>query len=361
MYFTSLRLTNFKNYASLHWQLSPRINCLTGWNGTGKTNVLDAIHYLCLCKSHTGLTDKQVVRHGEGFFRIEAILRNDDEEQRKVVVKFNGQRKIMEQDGVEFARLSDYIGLYPVVMIAPDDVDLVQEGSEERRRFLDTTLSQLSAPYLQALMTYNHLLKYRNALLRQFAEHRRFDALLLTACDRQLYEPAALLFEQRQRLSAALSPLFQEFYEEISGGREKVELFYQSDLLESPLTLLLPEMLEKDRVLQRTGAGPHRDDLKFTMDGQPLKRFASQGQMKSFLLSLRLAQYEVLRREKDTDPILLLDDIFDKLDEQRVHHLIGLLISRRFGQIFITDTQRNRMEDILQNLTDHYRIFETNA
>lgn len=361
MYFTDLRLTNFKNYESLHWHLSPRINCLTGWNGTGKTNVLDAIHFLCLCKSHTGMSDKNAVRHGQTFFRIEAALRNDDEEQHKIVVKFNGLKKSIEQDGVAFARLADYIGLYPAVMIAPDDVALVQEGSEDRRRFLDATLSQLSSPYLHALITYNHLVRYRNALLRQFAENRHFDPVLLTACDRQMYEPASLLFEQRGRFAVALNPLFQEFYREISGGREQVELHYHSDLTESPLSLLLPETLEKDRSLQRTGVGPHRDDLKFSMDGQPLKKFASQGQLKSFLLALRLAQYEVLRREKDTDPILLLDDIFDKLDERRVQHLISLLLHRRFGQIFITDTQRNRMENILKNLTEHYRIFETEA
>ncbi len=263
-----------------------------------------------------------------------------------------------ERNGVSFPRLTDYIGTFPVVMIAPDDVVLVQEGSEERRRFLDATLSQISPGYLQNLLTYNALLKQRNALLKDFAEKNTFDAMLLESINRQMPVPAELLHEQRKNFVDLFRPIFQECYEAISKGRERVAIGYNSDLTTAPLPTLFTVALEKDRILGRTTTGVHRDDLVLEMDGQVMKRFASQGQLKSFLLALRLAQYEVLRREKGVDPILLLDDIFDKLDEQRVRQLIGLLLHRNFGQIFITDTQRSRIEEIVASFTGDYKLFE---
>ncbi len=352
------QLTNFKNYAQQSLELSPRLNCFTGRNGMGKTNVLDAVHFLCLCKSHSGLPDRNLVRHGEPFLRLEGRFEHEDE-QTRIVAKFAiGQRKEMERNGVTYPRLTDYIGQFPVVMIAPDDVSLVQEGSEERRRFLDTTLGQISPGYLRNLVVYNHLLQQRNALLKTFAEERRFDATLLESIDRQMPGPAQALFEQRQAFITEFRPLFQVAYSVLSEGHETVEVHYRSDLEEGNLAELLVAAREKDRLLQRTTRGPHRDDLALIMDGLPVKKFASQGQLKSFLLALRLAQYEVLRREKGVAPLLLLDDIFDKLDEHRVRHLVGLLLSRDFGQIFITDTQRSRIETIVQSFTGEYRIFD---
>lgn len=328
--------------------------------------MLDAVHFLCLCKSHTGLNDRHLVRHGESFFRLEGVFEKETE-RAKIAAKFaQGQRKEIERDGVPFSRLTDYIGQFPVVMIAPDDVTLMQEGSEERRRFLDATLSQISPVYLQNLLAYNVLLKQRNAALKKFFEEKNFDAALLESIDRQMPSPARVIFEQRTQFVAEFRPLFQEYYAAISGGREAVDASYESNLevmfLEKArhlnLTDLFQKNLEKDRLLQRTTAGPHRDDLALFMDGQPVKKFASQGQLKSFLLALRLAQYEVLRREKGFAPILLLDDIFDKLDEQRVRQLVGLLIGRDFGQIFITDTQRSRIEAVVASFTGDYKIFE---
>jgi DNA replication and repair protein RecF len=234
----------------------------------------------------------------------------------------------------------------------------VQDGSEERRRFLDATLSQFSAEYLYNLVIYNALIKQRNALLKRFAEERRFDAMLLEAIDRQLPAPAKHLFEQREAFSELLKPLFRDFYAAISKGREQVDIHYESDLREGDLENTLRENLEKDRLLQRTSSGPHRDDLDLQMDGLPVKKFASQGQLKSYLLALRLAQYEALRRQKELDPILLLDDIFDKLDEHRVRQLVALLIDRNFGQIFITDTQRERIEGVVASFTGDYKVFE---
>jgi DNA replication and repair protein RecF len=366
VHLSSLKLVHFKNYESQSFDLSPRLNCFTGLNGAGKTNALDAVHFLCLCKSHTNLNDKLLVRHSESFFRLEGVFEKE-KERVKIAAKFvANQRKEIERDGVVFPRLIDYIGQFPVVMIAPDDVTLVQDGSEERRRFLDATLSQISSAYLQNLLIYNALLKQRNALLKKFFEEKTFDAALLESLDRQMPAPSQAIFEQRRKFVTEFRPLFQEFYAAISAEREDVDATYESDLETTAyqgvslvnLADLLQENQEKDRLLQRTSAGPHRDDLALWMDGQPLKKFASQGQLKSFLLALRLAQYEVLRREKGFAPILLLDDIFDKLDEQRVRQLVGLLIRRDFGQIFITDTQRSRIEAVVASFTGDYKIFE---
>ncbi len=357
LHLARLKLTQFKNYEHQVLDLSPRLNCFTGLNGAGKTNLLDAVHYLCLCKSHTGLPDRNLVRHTGEFFRLEGRFEREGETENVVIKLIPGQRKDIERDGAPFERQTDYIGQYPVVMIAPDDVSLVQEGSEERRRFLDATLSQIFPEYLHKLLVYNTLIKQRNALLKQFAEERRFDAALLEALDRQLPGPAQLLFERRQAFVLELAPLFQEFYAAISGSRELVSLAYDSDLSEGNFLSKLNDALEKDRILQRSTFGPHRDDLLLFMDGQPVKKFASQGQLKSFLLALRLAQYEVLRREKNTAPLLLLDDIFDKLDAQRVRQLVGLLLGRNFGQIFITDAQKERMEAIMASFGTEYLLF----
>ena len=312
----------------------------------GKTNLLDAIHYLCLTRSHRSVPDKNLVLLGEEFFRLEGVFENAGERS-KVVAKFiPGQRKEVERNGTAFTKLTDYIGLYPVVMIAPDDIALVQDGSEERRRFLDATLSQIFSDYLGNLLIYNNLLKQRNALLKTFAEQRRFDATLLEAIDRQLPAPARMLTEKRSDFCAGFVPLFQELYAEIAGSRERVNVVFESDCSTSEMATLLENNIDKDRVLERTSAGPHRDDLLLTLDEQPVKKFASQGQLKSFLLAMRLAQYEALRREKHITPLLLLDDIFDKLDENRMKSLSGILEHEIRGQVFVTDTSLERTKGI---------------
>ena len=359
MHLSGIKLFNFKNYETAALAFSERLNCFTGLNGMGKTNILDAVHFLCLCKGHGSLPDKHLVRHGESFFRLDGVFVPDDSDKEQIVAKVVlGRPKVFERNGTAYERLGDYVGRFPAVMIAPDDVALVQEGSEDRRRFLDTTLSQLSQTYLWDLMRYNALLKQRNALLKHFGETKRFDAALLEAIDQQLPAPAQRIFERRKAFVADFAPVFAECYRDIANGREQVEVVYDADLSQHNLADLLRQLLDKDLLLQRTTAGPHRDDLILNMDGHPVKKFASQGQLKSFLLALRLAQYEMLRREKGSAPILLLDDIFDKLDEQRVRHLVGLLLRRNFGQIFITDTQRTRLEGIVASFTGDYRMFE---
>lgn len=354
----SIKLTNFKNYRQQAVTLSARLNCFVGLNGMGKTNLLDAVYMLCLTRSHRNLPDKNLILHGEAFFRLEGQFQHHKEKS-KIAIKYAaGQRKVVEQNGSAYERLADYIGRFPVVMIAPDDISLVQEGSEERRRFLDTTLSQIYPEYLQNLLLYNNLLKQRNALLKLFAEHRRFDPTLLEALDRQLPEPAKVIVEKRSAFAEHFVPLFQEFHSAIAGMDEPVSVELESNLGDRDFAGVLLENRDKDRALERTAAGPHRDDMRLSLRGQPIKKYASQGQLKSFLLALRLAQYELLRREKGLAPLLLLDDIFAKLDEQRVHQLMGLLIEREFGQIFITDTQRSRIESVVVAFPGKHRIFD---
>ncbi|MFN0015077.1 MAG: DNA replication/repair protein RecF [Saprospiraceae bacterium] len=358
VYLRSIKLAQFKNYEQRSLDLSPRLNCFVGLNGTGKTNLLDAVYVLCLTRSHRNLPDKNLILHGEGFFRVEGVFEHDGERSH-VVVKFaNGQRKEIERNGSPYPRLIDYVGRFPVVMIAPDDIALVQDGSEERRRFLDATLSQISSEYLQNLLTYNALLKQRNALLKMFAEQRRFDPMLLEAVDQQMPEPAAVISEKRREFSNAFSPVFQEMYAAIAGDGEQVAFVLEPGSDSDDFTATLRANIERDRILERTSAGPHRDDLALTLHGHPVKKYASQGQLKSFLLALRLAQYDVLRQEKGVSPLLLLDDIFDKLDEQRVRQLVALLIERNFGQIFITDTQRGRVEAVVSSFAGEYLMVE---
>lgn len=347
MYIQSLKLTNFKNYASQSFEFAPRLNCITGPNGRGKTNALDAVYYLCLCKSHSGLSDRHLVRHGESFFRIEGLFEKDGTNS-KVVAKFQlPTRKEMETNGVLYDRLSAHIGLFPAVMVAPGDISLVQDGSEERRRFLDTTLSQINPDYLRQLMVYTALLKNRNALLKKFAEERRFDSALLETIDMQMNLPAQRIFEQRAAFIAEFEPFFQKAYAAISGSKELPGIVYGSDLSERPLAEWMEANQEKDRVLQRTAAGVHRDDLTLLLDQYAAKKFGSQGQLKSFLLSLRLAQAAYMALQQSAEPILLLDDIFDKLDAGRVENLIYFLLHETSGQVFITDAQKTRLEPML--------------
>ncbi len=354
LFLRSLKLTHFKNYAARELAFSPRLNCLTGLNGTGKTNILDAVHYLCLTKSHRNLADRHLVEHGAVFFRIEGVFEREGTAE-KIVAKFaTGQRKVIERNGAPCERLADHIGQFPVVMIAPDDIALVQEGSEERRRLLDATLSQLSPDYLQHLLRYNALLKQRNALLKTFAAERRFDPALLDVFDQQMTAPAMAIYAQRQAFTLNFQPVFEELYAELAQAREVASLTYATDLRDGAYSDLLRDRRDRDRALERSTVGPHRDDLTLLLDGRPVKQFASQGQLKSFLLALRLAQYELLRQHTQSNPILLLDDIFDKLDARRVAQLVQLLIDRNFGQLFITDTQRARIEPIVAGFMDDY-------
>lgn len=346
----SLKLTNFKNYETLSLEFSDSLNCIVGENGMGKTNLLDAIHLLCLGKSHFQYSDKQLIKIGEDFYRLEGTFRRLNKKELVVAKYQKAKRKTIERNKSAYKRLSDHVGLMPLVIIAPDDAQLILEGSEERRRFMDFSLVQLDQLYLQHLMQYNKTLQQRNALLKAAPHPLEIDFDLLETYDQLLETPATYIFEKRTAFLEQIYPVFQEYYEAISGGKEAVELSYRSQLQEQSLSELLQATRDKDAILQRTTKGIHKDDLKLEIKEQKLKNFGSQGQLKSYLLAMKLAQYELLRQEQEITPILLLDDIFDKLDAKRVRQLLDLLLERSFGQIFITDTHQDRVADILENV-----------
>lgn len=357
MFLQQLKLTNFKNYEFQTLDLSPKLNCFVGDNGMGKTNLLDAIHYLCMCKGHFGLTDRQVIRHEGDFFRIEGhFLRSNKKE--TIVCKYQPKsRKAIERNKVAYTRFADHIGLLPMIMITPDDTLLITEGSENRRQYMDVLLVQLDKVYLNHLMTYNKVLQQRNAFLKQYKHPLEIDFTLLEIYNQQLLTPAAYIHEQRQLILEKLKPIFQQYYRTISGDQEQVDFVYNSPLNEKTLVELLTESQEKDAWLQRTTKGVHKDDLKLMINNYPVKKFASQGQLKSYLLALKLAQYELLRQESEVAPLVLLDDIFDKLDKKRVRHLLELLLERDFGQIFITDTHEDRIVEIVAGLGTDFKRF----
>ena len=352
-----LKLTNFKNYDLQTIQLSLGLNCFVGRNGMGKTNLLDAIYYLCMCKSNFNSSDLNSRKHGTEFFRLEGDFRLGEKKEQIVAKVAQRKKKVFERNGVAYDKLIEHIGLLPVVMIVPDDTELATGGSEIRRKLIDNTLSQLDRNYLNQLMRYNRLLKQRNAALKKMGQEKNFNDLLLRSYSSQMEEPALQIFEKRKAFLKAFSKTFNAYYQRISGKEETVDCRYSSQLEESTFADLHAERLEKDKILQRTTSGPHKDDLKLFIQDYPLKQFASQGQLKSFVLALKLAQFEFLRIEKKETPILLLDDIFDKLDAYRVRQLVELLMEQNFGQVCITDTHENRLKEVVKDLDENGKMF----
>ncbi|MBL0101935.1 MAG: DNA replication and repair protein RecF [Saprospiraceae bacterium] len=353
----SAKLTHFRNYSGAKMVFHPRLNALVGHNGAGKTNVLDALYYLCLGKSYFSSGDRMVIQQGTDFFRLEGVFTADDASDIVIVKSKPGNRKEIEISGKKVEKISDHVGRFLCVIIAPDDIHLMMEGSEERRNFLNNTIVQTDRSYLDDLITYTHLLKQRNALLKAFADKKYFDSLLLESMTVAMYDPAMRIFESRDKQVRQMSPVVAETYGEISEHRESCSIEYSSQLANGNLRLLMAEHVEKDRLLARTTQGIHKDDLLFLMNGEPLKNFASQGQLKSFVLSLKLTQYKIMEINSGKKPVLLLDDIFDKLDQSRVRHLLRMLIKQNFGQVFITDTNADRIKNIIDELDSSYSIF----
>lgn len=347
MHLSRIKLIQFKNYNNQELHFGPKLNCIVGQNGMGKTNLLDAIYYLCMGKSYFGISDRYIIKKETDFFRLEGDFTLDSNKKETLVAKIQPpSRKVLENNKIPYDRIAEHIGKFPVVIIVPDDAQLITEGSEIRRRFVDNTLSQLDANYLKELMTYNHVLKQRNALLKQY-EGRPASADLLLIYDQQLEKPASYIYTQRRDFVDVFMTPFDAAHKAICGGNEKVQLVYKSGLKDNSLTNLLKESRERDRILQRTTKGIHKDNLVFTLEGQPLKKFGSQGQLKSFVLALKLAQYSFLKTAKRKQPLLLLDDVFDKLDPARVNQLIDYILEGDFGQIFISDTDPDRIQRIL--------------
>jgi DNA replication and repair protein RecF len=359
VHLNNITLTNFKNYDQQALEFSSSLNCFSGLNGMGKTNVLDAIYYLCLIRSRFGILDNNLCRQETDFFRLEGHFQHELEKFRIIVKVQPRKKKQIECNDVPYPTISDHVGQFPVVFIGPDDTIIVTEGSEERRRFIDNTLSQTSPAYLRKLIQYNKILQQRNAALKQFAEQRRFDQSLIDIYDHQLAPLGSSIYQYRQAFVEKFMPLVRETYQNIAGTHEQISCDYLSALHHVDFAELLTSSLEKDRALQRSCAGIHRDDIGMLINQMPLKRFGSQGQLKSFVLALKLAQYKYLEQEKKIRPILLLDDIFDKLDAKRVAKLLQLLHQENFGQVFITDTDEIRVANIIREFDAdfrHYRI-----
>ncbi|MGB1207287.1 MAG: DNA replication/repair protein RecF [Chitinophagales bacterium] len=358
MYIQKIKIVNFKNYEQASLRFSPKLNVVVGSNGTGKTNLLDAIYYMCFCKSYFNASDNLNIRHNTYFFRIESVFVLNEKEESVVAKVGQGRKKEMRHNQIVYKKLSEHIGLLPLVMIAPDDVSLIKNASEERRKLIDSTLCQLDSTYLANLIQYNKLLKQRNATLKSFVEKRFFNATLLQTYDERLIPLGKFIHFKRKEFVENLMPILQVFYKILSQGKEKVACIYKSHLNEKEFGEILKANLMQDKQVQRTTQGIHRDDLLFSIDGYRLKKFGSQGQQKSFLLALKLAIYRYIQQKKQQKPILLLDDIFDKLDLQRIEQLISIVTKEDFGQVFISDTQLKRIKIIFDKLSLSYCVFE---
>lgn len=341
----SLSLLNYRVAVRQDYHFEADVVSITGANGTGKTNVLDAIHYICLSKSYFNQQDQQLVRFGEDFFNLQAEIENENGSN-QLFCAWQAGKKLMRKNGVVYDRLADHIGQFPVVMIAPTDLDLIYEGSEVRRRFADMLLSQTDHEYLLALMRYNKILQQKQALLRHYKQDGRVDLTLLDVLDMQLLPLNTALYSKRVAWLDQYNPIFEDLYRTISGGREQVGIGYESRFNELEPAKAMQQARKADLESGRCSVGIHRDDLLFTINGHPVKRFGSQGQQKSFLISLKLAQGVYLSELTKKKPFLLLDDIFEKLDGQRVSSLLRLVQEERFGQIFLTDTDLKRVQAI---------------
>lgn len=358
MFLKNLALVNYKNISSQNFEFDTKLNCFVGPNGIGKTNILDAIYHLSFGKSYFNPIATQNIRHEEDFFVIDGEFEKNEREEKIVCSLKKGVKKIIKRNGKIYDRLSDHIGLLPLVIISPADRDLIIEGSDTRRKFIDGVISQSDKKYLQDLLKYNKTLAQRNSLLKYFAANQTFDEATLSVYDEQLNSYGSAIHTKRQEFIESFIPIFETQYAVISGGNEKVSLTYDSKLRDNTLLTLLKNNIEKDRFLQYTGVGVHKDDLSFLINGHPIKKFGSQGQQKSYLIALKFAQFHFIKKLAKTTPILLLDDIFDKLDENRVSHIINLVDHENFGQLFISDTHGERTENIIKNIHQSYKIFK---
>lgn len=356
MFLKELNIINFKNIPSRQFSFTDKINCFVGNNGVGKTNMLDSIHYLSLCKSGWGLSDRMCIRHGEDFFRIEGAFEVAGDRTEKIIVTYNGKTKSVKRNTKEYAKISEHIGLLPFVMVSPYDTGIINEAGEERRRFLNSFISQIDPVHMGRLIRYNTLLAQRNKMLKEGVEGESKEVMEII--DMQLSEVAAAIASRRTEIIGELSPLVERYYRILSDDREEVSLKYSSQLLKKPMEDLLTESAERDRIMGYTTAGIHRDDIKMSIMNYPIRRYGSQGQQKSFLIALKLAQNDMLFAHTGRRPILLLDDIFDKLDLERVAQLISIVSGEHFGQIFISDCNKQRLQTILDKIDTKHKIFD---
>ncbi len=358
MFLDHLRLYNFKNYAEVELRPDSKINCFLGKNGSGKTNLLDAIHYLAFTKSAINPSDSQNIRFEQNQFLVKGRFTIEGRQKEVVCTYQQGLKKIVREDDQDYLKFSDHVGKYPVVLITPQDIELIWGGGEQRRRFFDTLLSQLDRFYLEHLITYNHQLKQRNSLLRKFSETGTVDAELLESYDHRICIAGNYIHQSRKQLLKEFIPTFKKHYHFIAQeSGESIDIAYRSDLDQADFATQLKNHLHRDILLQRTTCGIHRDDFLFLLNAGELRKYGSQGQQKSFLISLKLSEFQIIAEKKGMKPILLLDDIFDKLDDDRIHHLMKLVAEGMFGQLFITDARADRSRAILKDAGISASIF----
>ncbi len=357
MFLKRISLLNYKNFSEITFELDTKINCFVGKNGIGKTNILDAIYHLANGKSYFNPLAVQNIKHGEDFFVVDGEFEKNGRTEQILCSLKKGQKKILKRNAKVYEKFSDHIGFIPLVIISPADSDLIIEGSETRRKFIDTVISQLDSSYLQQLIQYQKIISQRNALLKYFALNHVFENDTLSIYNEQLNTLGQSIFEKRKKFLVDFIPIFNNYHSEITNSAETVQLVYQSDLFEKDTLSLLEENISKDRALHYTSVGVHKDDLSFEIDNYPIKKFGSQGQQKSFLIALKLAQFDFVKKQSGEKPILLFDDIFDKLDEFRVSKIIEMVNNEEFGQLFISDTHPERTENIVKTTHQTYKIF----
>jgi len=356
LHLEQITLINYKNISEANFIFDHKINCFVGKNGVGKTTVLDAIYHLAFGKSYFNPLAVQNIKHESDFFLIDGVFNKNLRQEQIVCSLKKGQKKILKRNGKIYEKFSEHIGQIPLVMISPADADLISEGSEVRRKFMDGVISQWDKNYLNQLIDYQKIISQRNALLKYFALNHTFDAVTLQIYNEQIAPLADQIFQKRKEFIALFEPIFQKHYQTISEGSENIQLTYDSHLFESPMLALFNAHINKDRALQYTSVGIHKDDLHFKIDEYPIKKFGSQGQQKTYLIALKLAQFDFLTQEGGEKPILLLDDVFDKLDAHRVSQLVAMVNNNQFGQIFITDTHAERTEEVVKQTQQSYQM-----
>ncbi len=358
MQLKTLSIVNFKNIAQADIELCSGFNLFIGSNGAGKSNMIDAVHYLSLAKSMTNTTDIQSIRHAEEFFLIDGVFQSDSSKRENIVCSFSRQRgntKSVKRNSKAYDKLSNHVGLIPIVIVSPQESMLISEAADERRRFINSFISQIDSSYLSALIRYNTLLQQRNTLLKGSKDHYMLDIY-----DEQITPYAELIYAKRSEIIEQMQPLVSKLYSQVAGVEKEVTIEYKSPLSHGDFTTLLRESRDKDISREHTTVGVHRDDLIFKIGGYPLRKFGSQGEQKSSLIALKLAQYELLVASKGESAILLLDDLFDKLDATRVERLIAIVSTEKYGQIFITDCHGDQLIEVLKQM-DNYRVFDLNA
>ena len=358
VFLKKISIINYKNILDKEYELDPKINCFVGDNGVGKTNILDAVYHLSMGKSYFNVKNDQLINRGKDYMLVDGVFELNNKNESIVFSLKIGEKKVLKRNGKPYKKFSNHIGLIPVVLISPYDNDLINEGSSERRKFIDSIISQNDKEYLINLIAYTRVIQNRNKLLKQYNRSVDFDLDTIKVYDDQIYKLSDPIFKARDKFIKEFTPLVLEKYKHISDDKEKISIEYKSDLINNHIENLIKDSFQKDVILQYTSVGLHKDDFVFNIDENRIKRFGSQGQQKSFLIALKLAQFDYLKNETGNSPILLMDDIFDKLDLMRVKRIVEIVNSTNFGQLFLSDTDKERIEKVLSSLNLSSKIFE---